>query len=133
MPTLAALTIYAFGFSAFIFGTLHLVSPTSATHALKLPDTCIPAINGECTLYKSSNFYSQFKLTLPRGNALAAMAMGIYYSLAAYQENRAFFYLTVPMRLLTSVVFWGQRGGWRMASVWEGGCAIVTALALKLE
>ncbi|KAJ7819350.1 hypothetical protein B0H14DRAFT_2836548, partial [Mycena olivaceomarginata] len=34
------------------------------------------------------------------GNSLAAVAMGIYYTLAAYQENRKFFIATVPMRCL---------------------------------
>jgi hypothetical protein len=56
--------------------------------------------------------------------------MGIYYTLAAYQENRPFFYLTVPMRLLTSAVFWGLGGGWKIASFWEGGGAVLTAFAL---
>ena len=33
--------------------------------------------------------------------------MALYYSLAAYQENRTFFIATVPMRLLTAIVFLG--------------------------
>lgn len=66
------------------------------------------------------------------GNSLAAIAMGIYYTLAAYQENRLFFLLTVPMRMLTSIVFWNQAGGWKMASVWEGGGAALTAFALYI-
>ncbi|KUJ11242.1 uncharacterized protein LY89DRAFT_674577 [Mollisia scopiformis] len=109
MPTLAALTIYAFGLTAFAAGIMHLLSPSSATASLGLPDSCMPATNG---------------------NSLAAIAMGIYYTLAAYQENRTFFYLTVPMRMLTSTVFWSQGGNWKMASIWEGGGATITALAL---
>lgn len=66
------------------------------------------------------------------GNSLAAIAMGIYYTLAAYQENRAFFYLTVPMRVLTSTVFWTQGGQWKMAGLWEGGGAVLTAVALMV-
>jgi hypothetical protein len=66
------------------------------------------------------------------GNSLAAIAMGIYYTLAAYQENRTFFYLTVPMRLLTSLVFWRQGGEWKIAGAWEGGGALITAGALMV-
>jgi hypothetical protein len=58
--------------------------------------------------------------------------MGIYYTLAAFQENRTFFYLTIPMRMLTSMVFWHQGGDWKLASGWEGGGAILTAVALML-
>lgn len=67
-----------------------------------------------------------------KGNSLAAIAMGIYYMLAASQENRLFFLLTVPMRMLTSIVFWNQGGSWKMAGVWEGGGAALTAFALYL-
>ncbi|KAL7793061.1 hypothetical protein V8C37DRAFT_379163 [Trichoderma ceciliae] len=66
-----------------------------------------------------------------KGNALAAIGMGIYYTLAAYQNNTAFFAATVPMRLLTATVFWGQ--DWKAASIWEGGGAVLTAAALFLS
>jgi hypothetical protein len=58
--------------------------------------------------------------------------MGIYYTLAAVQENRAFFKLTVPMRMLTASVFWAQDGGWRMAGLWEGVGAVATGAALYM-
>ncbi|TVY89783.1 hypothetical protein LAWI1_G003748 [Lachnellula willkommii] len=117
MPSLPAYTVYLFGLTAFIAGITHLLSPTSATTSLGLPNSCISATNG---------------------NSLAAIAMGIYYTLAAWQENRTFFKLTVPMRCLTALVFWGQDGGtggqwrWRLAGVWEGGGALVTGCALLL-
>ncbi|KAK0717806.1 hypothetical protein B0T26DRAFT_710896 [Lasiosphaeria miniovina] len=50
--------------------------------------------------------------------------MGIYYTLGACQNNRAFFLATVPMRLLTTAVFWGQN--WRAAALWEGIGALLT-------
>ncbi|KAH8791134.1 hypothetical protein BGZ57DRAFT_628330 [Hyaloscypha finlandica] len=111
MPTIAAWTIYAFGATALAAGCLHLASPESAAQALGMQEGCVGAVNG---------------------NSLAAIAMGIYYALAAYQENRAFFYLTVPMRLLTSTVFWRQGGQWKMAGLWEGGGAVLTAVALMV-
>lgn len=68
-----------------------------------------------------------------QGNALAAIAMGLYYTLAGWQENRAFFALSVPMRTLSAIVF-VRRGGdrWRTAGLWEGAGAACTALALLL-
>lgn len=59
--------------------------------------------------------------------------MGIYYTLAAYQENRTFFNLTVAMRLVTSQVFLRQGGGWQLAGYWEGGGALITAVALLVD
>ncbi|KAH6608534.1 hypothetical protein Trco_001880 [Trichoderma cornu-damae] len=100
-------TILAFGITSFASGIASLVSPASMLEALDLPSGAIPAV---------------------KGNALAAVAMGIYYTLAAYQNNAAFFAATVPMRLLTAAVFWGQ--DWKAASIWEGAGAGLTAAAL---
>ncbi|KAF2179002.1 hypothetical protein K469DRAFT_597641 [Zopfia rhizophila CBS 207.26] len=111
MPSLAAYTIYAFGLTSFVFGTLSLISPESSLSTLELPSACIPVTNG---------------------TNLAAIAVGIYYTLAAYQENMAFFNLTVPMRLLTTMVFWNQGGPWRGPAAWEGVGALLTWLALVL-
>lgn len=66
-----------------------------------------------------------------KANALAAIAMGIYYPLAAYQENRTFFLATVPMRSLSATVFWLQ--DWKAASIWEGAGAALTGLALAWQ
>ncbi|KAK4209796.1 hypothetical protein QBC37DRAFT_429775 [Rhypophila decipiens] len=109
MPSAAAMTISLFGASSALIGTNNLLSPTSALASLDLPSTAIAASNGL---------------------SLAAIAMGIYYSLAAYQDNRPFFVLTVPMRLLTATVFWAQGDAWRLPAVWEGGGALFTLGAL---
>jgi hypothetical protein len=47
MPTFPALTIYAFGLTAFAAGIYNLSSPSSAVHSLGLPESSIPAANGE--------------------------------------------------------------------------------------
>ena len=112
MPPLSALTIYAFGLSALLLGIQNLLSPSSALSSLDLPASALPAVNG---------------------TSVAAIAMGIYYCLAAYQRNRAFFALSVPMRMLTASVFWRHGGAWRAAAGWEGGGAVVTAVALLWE
>lgn len=101
-PSSSALTIYAFGVTAFVAGCFALLSPSDA-----LTDECKP---------------------VAAGNGLAAIAMGIYYCLAASQENVLFFKLTVPMRLLTTVVFWGH--GWTAVAAWEGMGALLTAFTL---
>ena len=110
MPSLPALSIYAFGLTSLLAGLHNLLSPASALVSLELPDSALPASNGL---------------------ALAATAMGIYYVLGAYQENRPFFVMTVPMRLLTTTVFLRQGGApWRVAALWEGTGAALTAAAL---
>ncbi|KAI1817970.1 hypothetical protein GGS20DRAFT_530403 [Poronia punctata] len=107
MPSLAAVTIYIFGITALLAGAASLVDPASASSQLGFPLACTP---------------------VARGNALAAIAMGLYYNLAAYQENATFFALTVPMRLLTTTVFFTQ--GWTTPAVWEGAGAVLTGMAL---
>lgn len=112
MPSLSAITIAAFGTTALIAGVTTLLDPSHSLVILNLPDSARPAV---------------------LGNGLAAVGMGIYYILGAFQENKTFFAMTVPMRGLTALVFWAQGGPWRMPAVWEGGAAVVTGLALVWE
>jgi len=79
---------------------------------LLLPDASLPAL---------------------RANALAAIAMGIYYTLAFVHDNRAFFVATVPMRILTAVVLGLQGGPWMYVALWEGYGAYFTGVVLALE
>ncbi|KAI0404399.1 hypothetical protein F4802DRAFT_566979 [Xylaria palmicola] len=110
MPSPAALTIYAFGITALLAGVSSLIDPASSVSQLNIPLACTPAA---------------------RGNALAAIGMGLYYTLAAYQENTVFFAATVPMRLLTTVVFFSQ--AWTVPAVWEGAGAAATGVALLMQ
>jgi hypothetical protein len=114
MPTATAVTIYLFGFTALAAGIFNLISPQHALANLALPN---------------------MKEVQPASDAmaLAAIAMGIYYSLAAWQENRRFFMLTVPMRLLTATVFWRHGGPWKTPAIWEGAGALLTAAVMVLE
>ncbi|KAJ2905280.1 hypothetical protein MKZ38_005793 [Zalerion maritima] len=112
MPSPTALTIYVFGISSLAAGIVNLINPSSALSTFSLPFEALPAVNG---------------------NSLAAIAMGIYYPLLAYQENRAFFMFTIPMRCLTATVFVRQGGNWKIAGLWEGGGAVLTMLALVWE
>lgn len=112
MPSYTAYTILAFGATSLLSGAYSLLFPDALLSTFSLPASALPAA---------------------RGNALAAIAMGIYYTLASVQENRAFFAATVPMRLLTATVFWMQGGGWRVPSLWEGIGAGLTGVTLLLE
>lgn len=50
MATLAAITIYFFGVTAFVVGIVHLLSPSNAVASLSLPESCAPAANGTYTI-----------------------------------------------------------------------------------
>ncbi|KAG6039846.1 hypothetical protein E4U41_002024 [Claviceps citrina] len=102
-PSPAALTIYAFGLTCLIAGMNMLLRQDLA------------GVSTTCRVADA-------------GNSLAAIAMGVYYGLAACQENRLFFMATVPMRSLTTAVYWGL-GRYKLA-LWEGCGALLTALAL---
>jgi len=114
MPKPSTLTIYAFGLTSLIIGAINLVFQDYAMSTLGLS--------------KSSDVQPASD-----GLALAAIAMGIYYTLAATQENRAFYILTVPMRLLTTAIFLRYDGAWKSAAIWEGTGASLTAIALVWE
>jgi hypothetical protein len=116
MPSLSATTILLFGTSSLFAGASTLLLPHVALGntltAFALPLEALPAVYG---------------------NGLAATAMGVYYTLAAYQENKAFFLATVPLRLLTCVAFWNLGDGWRRVASWEGIAAVATGAALAWE
>lgn len=112
MPSAAALTIALFGLTCLVAGIHTLVLPSSFIANFSLPPGAVP------TVY---------------GNGLAATAMGLYYLLVAYQENRAFFIATVPMRLLTTTVFANLGGPWTVPAIWEGVGAFSTLVALIWE
>lgn len=112
MPSVPAFSIALFGFTSLIAGISTLISPSKFIVNFSLPAGALP------TVY---------------GNGLAATAMGLYYLLAAYQENRAFFIATVPMRLLTTMVFANLGGPWKLPAVWEGIGALTTLAAIFWE
>ncbi len=111
MPSAAAVTIYLFGASAFYHGVSNLLSPRKALTAKQLPDSSLSALNGF---------------------SVAIIGIGIYYTLAAYQENTAFFVMTLS-RLISARIFWVQGPAWRVIATWEGISAGMTALALAWD
>jgi hypothetical protein len=111
MPSLAAITIYIFGLSALNHGVNNLFTPQKALAAKRLPESALPALNSF---------------------SVAIIGIGIYYCLAAYQENRAFFVMTLA-RFISATIFWYQGPAWRVISVWEGVSAALTGAALLWE
>jgi hypothetical protein len=105
-------TVLAFGVTSFLAGAHTLIQPSFPISAFGLPSGSEGSV---------------------RGNGLAAIAMGIYYTLAYAQQNRKFFIATVPMRLLTSFVFAFQGSAWIAPSLWEGLGALMTGFALLLD
>lgn len=116
MPSAPAIATYLFGISALAAGLFSLIdparSPTQQHVSLACQAACAPS---------------------SRANNVAAIAMGIYYPLLAYQENRAFFIATVPVRLFSSVVFARSGAGWWEVGMVEGFGALATAVALVWE
>ena len=110
MWKISRLSILGFGITAFVAGVFTLANPESAIEQLDLHLKSIPSI---------------------RANGLASFAMGLYYTLAAYQNNDAFFKLSALMRMGTAYVFWKQ--DWIGPAIWEGGSAVVTALVLCFD
>ncbi|KAF5559408.1 hypothetical protein FPHYL_7096 [Fusarium phyllophilum] len=111
MPSITAVTIFIFGLSAFNHGVSNLISPRKALAAKQLQDSALPALNGF---------------------SVAIIGIGIYYMLAAYQENRGFFALTLA-RFISARIFWLQGPAWRVIATWEAFSAALTAVALAYE
>jgi len=112
MPTLPALITTLFGLTSLTIGLSTLILPNLSLTHLSLPHSALPLV---------------------LGNGLSAVVIGIYYLLAAYQENRAFSALTVPLRVLIACVFWMQGKQWRRVALWEGLEAVCMAGALVWE
>jgi hypothetical protein len=112
MPSITGSTIHLFGAIALISGICGLLNPSYNLQQLNLPADAAPAI---------------------QASSLGAIAIGVFYILAAFQENRAFFKLTLLTRTLTAI--WAMRvgGGWTVLGRLEGLGALVTACALVLE
>ncbi|KAH7117557.1 hypothetical protein B0J11DRAFT_536242 [Dendryphion nanum] len=109
MPSTTAYTIAIFGLSCFLSGIFTLFNASISLSTLDLPPTARPAV---------------------QASSLAAIAMGVFYCLAAWQENRAFFKFSLGTRTLTTVVFLRTGGPWWMLGIWEGVGVLSTMAGL---
>jgi hypothetical protein len=112
MPSPTALTLYAFGISAVLLGLATLYDSQANADFMALPAGSLPSV---------------------RASALATTAIGTYYMLLAYQNNRLFAVASVPVRCLTTYGFISEGGNWRLVGAWEGAGAAATACALAWE
>jgi hypothetical protein len=109
MPSPAAYTIYTFGIITLFFGFSGLYDPSSSLSQLGLPAAAAPSV---------------------QASSLGAIAVGAFYCLAAHQENRAFFKLSLITRTLTTIWALRMGGGWMALGVVEGLGVVGTGVAL---
>jgi hypothetical protein len=93
MPSPTALTLYTFGISAVLLGLATLYDPQANADFMTLPAGSLPSV---------------------RASALATTAIGTYYMLLAYQNNRLFAVASVPVRCLTTYGFMSEGSNWRL-------------------
>jgi hypothetical protein len=111
MPSPTAFTVYAFGVVALFLGISGLHDPSSSLQHLDLPATAAPSV---------------------QASSLGAIAVGAFYILAASQENRAFFKLSLVTRTLTTIWALKMGNGWTALGVFEGLGAFGTACTMAL-
>ncbi|KAK4147643.1 uncharacterized protein C8A04DRAFT_24190 [Dichotomopilus funicola] len=111
MPSTAAITIYIFGASALYQGASILLAPRQALATRQLPESARPALTAF---------------------GVAISGLGAYYTLAAYQENRTFFALTL-FRIPAAIILGAQGPGWRPMAAWEVLATLATAASLAWE
>jgi len=81
MPSPAAISLYAFGISTIVFNLPYMFFPNQCARDFLLPPTAAASL---------------------KISSLEAVGEAVFYCLAAYQENRAFFKLSVLIRALTA-------------------------------
>lgn len=116
--SIAALTAYAFGISSTVGGAITLVDPQRILDFLGLASRARVATTGAIT----------------RSLGLAAVATGVFYITAGYQNNRTFLIISAPLRILTAGIFWREGPGpFRALGIWQGAGALMTAAGLLLD
>ena len=111
MPSATAITVYLFGASVVYQGASILFAPRRALAAKGLPESALPSLNAF---------------------SVAASGIGLFYILAAYQENKIFFAFSL-LRLPAAVIFWAQGPGWHAMATWEALSTLLTAGALAWD
>lgn len=116
------LTMLIFGFLIFAFGLLGLLAPALLPQLLFFP----PKPGGYTNLFIQAS-------------AQASLAMGSYYLLAGWFNMRLFMWLSVPVRLVNTIVFSAMvlkdlaPLGWLVVALLELVGATLTYLTLRKE
>ena len=90
----ARLTMFVFGFLAFVLGLVGLKNPQALLKQM-----------GFTAVSPQSRADHDYTHVFVMTSSMASTNMGIYYMLAALLNVRQFFYWTVPFRVVTFTVF----------------------------
>jgi hypothetical protein len=121
-------TMFIFGALALVLGLIGLVRPEF-----------ILTVMGFHVLERANRISGDFTLVFVIASSMASFNMGIYYVLAALSDVKAFYFWTVPFRVVTFLVFsitvitQLAPPAWMGVATWELSGAIATGLALKFE
>ncbi|KAJ5771174.1 uncharacterized protein N7511_003225 [Penicillium nucicola] len=64
---------------------------------------------------------------------LTSLALGTFYTIAAYQRNIPIMVASLPGRLIGALVFYRNGGAWGKVAVWEASMGVLTGVALIWE
>jgi hypothetical protein len=126
--SLSGWTMAVFGAMAFVLGLVGLVAPDVQLAMLGF----VSVDPGQ----RSPGDYTRVFMT---ASSMASVNMGVYYVLAAAVDFRAFFFWTVPFRVVTFTVFTTlvltgvAPGSFFGVGLWEGVGALITGAALWRE
>ncbi len=121
-------TIFIFGSTALIFGVIGLLRPEA-----------VISILGIDSIDRARRAAGDFTLLFVAASSMASFNMGVYYILAALNNQKAFYSWTVPFRgvtfsVFTILVLTGLAPiGWMGIAIWELCGGIATGLALHFE
>ena len=121
-------TMLIFGVLAFVLGLIGLIRP----------ETTLQLLNFE-VLERSQRASGDYSVTFLITSSMASFNMGIYYILAALTNWKAFYWWTVPFRMVTFAVFTllvmngTAPQGFIGVGLWELVGALLTGAALLYE
>jgi hypothetical protein len=124
----ASWSIFIFGVLAFVLGVIGLIRPEITLGLL-----------GFEAIDRAARATGDYTLVFIIASSMASVNMGIYYMLASLTNLRAFFWWTVPFRILTFAMFtYAVGSGLAPANliaiaVWELAGALITGAALFYE
>jgi hypothetical protein len=121
-------TMFIFGVMALLFGLIGLVKPEIVFSILGLE-----------VIDRARRVAGDYTLPCVVASCMASFNMGVYYILAALNDQRAFYLWTVPFRAVTFTVFTAAALTgvapitWIGLGVWELCGGVATGLALYFD